>query len=260
MDDARYRREAAFHDAVFAEQGRQRADKFYEITHSSSKAFYRQYLAAHCEGKRVLEYGCGADSHGAFLAARGSRVTSIDLSPVAVSINRNRARSEGGAIPEFCVMNAESLALADNTLDLICGNGILHHLSLDSAYRELARVLKPEGSAIFLEPLGHNPLINLYRKLTPSLRTPDEHPLLATDLARAQDHFSSAGITYFHLTTLAAVPLAGKPGYSAILGALERLDKTLFRNLPGLRKHAWAAAIVLLHPCKRQTAPGCQGV
>jgi len=251
MDQTRYKREAEFHDAVFAEDGRKSTAKFYSITHSSSKAFYRDYLASHCAGKRVLEYGCGADSHSVRIAADGGNVTSIDLSPVAVAINRDGVRTEGGGSASFSIMNAELLAFADSSFDLVCGNGILHHLNLESAYSELARVLKPGGSAIFLEPLGHNPLINLYRKLTPALRTPDEHPLMAVDLAQAQDHFAGTDITYFHLTALAAVPFAGKKGFNTMVSALESFDQTLFRNARWLRKHAWAIAMVLSRPRKK---------
>ena len=34
---------------------------------------------------------------------------------------------------------------------------------------ELSRIIKPNGECIFQEPMGHNPIINLYRKLTPNI-------------------------------------------------------------------------------------------
>ena len=55
--------------------------------------------------------------------------------------------------------------------------------------REIARTLKPGGTALFIEPLGHNPAHQLYRRMTPSMRTADEHPLLQSDLASARRHF-----------------------------------------------------------------------
>lgn len=45
---------------------------------------------------------------------------------------------------------------------------------------------------MFFEPLGHNLLINLYRRLTPELRTEDEHPLVACDLERLVNYFHDA--------------------------------------------------------------------
>jgi len=51
-------------------------------------------------------------------------------------------------------MNAEELKFADDYFDIVCGGAILHHLDLNKALSEIARVLKPDGKAIFVEPLG----------------------------------------------------------------------------------------------------------
>jgi hypothetical protein len=48
------------------------------------------------------------------------------------------------------------------------GNGVLNHLALEGAYREIARVSKPGGKAFFMEPLNQRPLLVLFRKATPS--------------------------------------------------------------------------------------------
>ena len=58
---------------------------------------------------------------------------------------------------------------------------MLHHLDLSKCMLELNRLLRINGSIVFMEPLGTNPLINLYRKLTPNSRTADEHPLTPKD-------------------------------------------------------------------------------
>jgi SAM-dependent methyltransferase len=73
----------------------------------------------------------------------------------------------------FLVMDAESLGFDEGSFDVVVGSGILHHLALRQS-----RVLRPDGCAVFVDPLGHNIFIRLYRKLTPSMRTADEHPLL----------------------------------------------------------------------------------
>ena len=77
----------------------------------------------------------------------------------------------------FRVMDAEQLEFADDSFNLVCGSGVLHHLDLNRAYAEVARVLEPTGIGVFEEPLGHNPAINAYRRRTPEMRTVDEHPL-----------------------------------------------------------------------------------
>ena len=50
-------------------------------------------------------------------------------------------------------------------------------LNFLSVLNEISRILKPNGKLLFIEPLGTNPLINFYRKLTPKSRSKDEHPL-----------------------------------------------------------------------------------
>jgi SAM-dependent methyltransferase len=245
---ARYQREAAFHNRVFDAHDRRAAEGFYSITHSTSKAFYRRYLLEHCANRTVLEYGCGPDGHGLLLARHGAAVTAIDLSPVAIRLNRQESDRKGACGIDFCLMNAEILAFANQSFDLICGMGILHHLDLQRSSSELARVLRPQGSAIFLEPMGLNPAINLYRRLTPKLRTPDEHPLRPADLAELADHFGRCEVTYFHLSSLLASLFRRTPCFRAVLTALEATDRFLFHRLPFLSKYAWTAAIVLAEP------------
>ena len=58
-----------------------------------------------------------------------------------------------------------------------------------------------------MEPLAHNPFINLFRKMTPSLRTDDEHPLRMRDLKLFEEYFSKVDVQYFHLAALCLVPL-----------------------------------------------------
>ncbi len=44
----------------------------------------------------------------------------------------------------------------------VLGKQILHHLDMTQAVPEIARVLRPGGRAVFLEPLIHNPLLEGY--------------------------------------------------------------------------------------------------
>ena len=119
-----------------------------------------------------------------------------------------------------------------------------------SGFRELARVLRPDGAAIFLEPLGHNPFLNLYRRLTSRLRTEDEHPLRWVDLRRAEAWFGAVELRFFNLTTLFAMPLLklSVPGLGSLLPALHATDRALFAAAPFLRRYAWNVALVLRSP------------
>jgi SAM-dependent methyltransferase len=238
----RYERERQFHDATFKHGSRKGVAKYYAADRASRR-FYHARLGATPAGSRVLEYGCGRGSAAFALARRGLAVTGIDLSSEGISHARELADRDRLKI-DFEVMNAEHLYFDDSSFDLVCGSAILHHLDLETAYGEIARVLSPGGRGIFVEPLGHNPVINLYRRATPGLRTVDEHPLRVEEIRSATDHFASVRATFFSLATLAAVPLRSTPVFERALAALEAVDRLLFR-VPVLRHAGWQVVIEL---------------
>lgn len=247
MMDARKMREKAFHDQEYAEEVRwQAVDKYYSIIERRER-FWEDFLRARCPGKRVLEYGCGQGAYTPHLVEFGARVTAIDLSETAMENARAAARAAGVEV-EFRAMDAEALDFPDQTFDVICGNAILHHLDLDRSFSEVARTLKSDGVAIFMEPLGHNPLFNLKRRMTPTLRTPDEHPLVMSDFALARKYFGSVDIHAYHLLSLAAVPFRHVAGFPRLVAILDRLDAALFKWLPFTARHAWYAVAVLGEP------------
>lgn len=189
QEDARKIRERDYHDRAFSENTRDDAGKFYAIANGLKKE-YAHRLGMECAGKRLLEYGCGPGGVSLSLAAAGVQTTGIDISGVAIEKARAAAAERNIGHASYEVMDAEKLAYEDSRYDMICGTSILHHLSLERAFDEIARVLAPGGFALFIEPLGHNPLINLYRKRTPALRTSDEHPLVMGDVKKRRGGFS----------------------------------------------------------------------
>jgi SAM-dependent methyltransferase len=223
-------------------------DAFYAIVRDSRNAFEARLLPG-CAGLRVLEYGCGAGTYSFTLAARGADVTGIDISDVAIEQATAEASRRGLPI-KYVRMDAERLEFSDSTFDLVCGVAILHHLDLDKAFANLARVLRPGGRAVFLEPLGHNPAINLYRRLTPRLRTEDEHPLLMRDLAVGGKYFNVAGHRFFNLSTLMAVPLRHSRVLNPALDMLSGLDRMLFTICPPARRYAWQVVLSFEQPRK----------
>lgn len=241
-------KEQEFHDRIFAENTRQDLDKYYDVT-QRSRDFYGAVLhKAAGPGKRALEFGCGTAGFSVALRQGGAAVTSIDISPVAIVQSRDWTYSKNVRDIRFCTMNAESLAFAGKSFDLVCGTGILHHLQLEQTYAEIARVLRPNGVGAFLEPLGHNPIINLYRKMTPSMRSEDEHPLLMPDLELAKKFFGTVKCEFFHLHSLAAVPLRKSALFSPALRTFDALDKLVFAAVPPLRRWAWITVISLAEP------------
>ncbi len=241
----RLQREKEFHNEAFSSDTREKTKKYYRTT-LESKQFYRDVVSEDVKGKKILEYGCGPGSQAFTLAKRGAEVDAIDISEVAIEQAGEQAEKLGVNI-NFTVMDAESLDFEDDTFDLVCGSGILHHLDLEKCYRELTRVLKPGGKGVFFEPMGYHPIVNAYRKLTPSMRTEDEHPLLIEDIRLAETFFDTVETHYFHLSSFAASFLPGdalKRGASAVLN---KMDTAIFKMAPFLKKYAWIVVLELIN-------------
>ena len=244
MGTSKAAREAEFHDQAFTSNVRERAGKFYAVA-QSSKDFYHKLVGEDCSGKNVLEYGCGTGSQAFTLAERGAQVWGIDISKEGTKLAIEKAATLGvSERTSFKVMDAEALEYPDSSFDIVCGSGILHHLDLEKSIREITRVLKSGGRAVFFEPLGHNPLINIYRRMTPDMRSNDEKPLVVDDLKWIGASFAQVDIRYFHLLSLASVVLRSAPGFDLVRRGLEAIDQTLF-GIPWLRKQAWIVVINL---------------
>ena len=245
----RTEREAEFHDRAFTADVRASTAKFYSVT-VSSKGYYLSRILEDCAGKKVLEYGCGPGGYSRDLARAGAIITGVDISENAVELARQQAiEGKFDDRASFHVMDAEGLELQSDMFDLVCGCGIIHHLDIESGMSEVVRVLKPGGRAVFYEPLGHNPLINLYRQLTPSKRSEDEHPLHWKDIKVLRSRFSDSSFRFFHLLSLLTVPIRSLPGHNILFRLLEGVDRILFW-LPFLQKQAWVVVMQFRNPIK----------
>jgi SAM-dependent methyltransferase len=157
-------------------------------------------------------------------------------------------------------MDAENLEVEDDSFDVIYECGALHHLDLNKAYEELARVLRADGKMICIEALGHNFLVHRYRTRTPYLRTEweVEHILRKKDIELARVFFGRVEILgFFHLASIAAVPFRNLPVFSSILSTLEVIDSLVLR-LPILRWQAWQIVFELSCPKKGRRCIGAR--
>lgn len=242
-------RERRFHNQRFSQQAHDRAalTGYYSINAHLEQAYNTKVLA-HCAGADLLEIGCGTGEVALFWESLGARVTAIDISDEGIARAQQTAAERGGRV-RFLRMDAADLGeLPPASFDVVTGISILHHLELERAFRSLARVLRPNGRAFFIEPLGHNPVINLFRRLTPALRSADEHPLRLPELKAARHYFADVQSSHFHLLTLLAVPFRRTPWFSRLLGFLHRSDQALFRAVPWVRRWSWIVILELGSP------------
>jgi ubiquinone/menaquinone biosynthesis C-methylase UbiE len=216
--------------------------KFYNLL-EEAKQNYRNILRQNCQQVKMLELGCGRAKTLFYLVQHEAIVTGIDISDKVILANKIEAKRRNLNI-DFAVMDAESLAFNDNSFDIVYGSTILHHLDVEKAYKEMTRVLKPEGKAIFLEPLGHNPFINLFRRFTPHLRTKNEHPLIKKDLELVKTYFNNVSLEFYVFTPLLVFFIP------SLAFKLNKFDKHIFKILPKSRYLAWQCIIKLSKPVK----------
>ena len=98
-------------------------------------------------GARLLEVGCGMGTDLLQFARGGAHCTGIDLTPRSIAITRQRFALYEQPV-DLLIGDGERLPFANDTLDVVYSNGVLHHTpDTAGAIRELHRVLKPDGTA-----------------------------------------------------------------------------------------------------------------
>ncbi|MEM8556461.1 MAG: class I SAM-dependent methyltransferase [Bacteroidota bacterium] len=211
------------------------------------------YLA-NLEGRHALDFGCGRGERSLTMLGHGATVDGIDISKNYIA-EAEQAALAAGYDPghfRFVVGDAHMLPYDDGVFDLVVGDGILHHLDLDVALGEVHRVLKPGGRALFKEPLLDNPLLKLFRSLTPQARTEDERPLSAVDLVRIEDsarwNVESSYCGLFSAPTAVATSLLLRPfPENVFLKAADRAERALANRRSLHAKHQY----VLLNLVRR---------
>lgn len=220
--------------------------KYYSIT-SESESYYFDWIKARCGGKKALDYCCGNGEHAIFMAKNGAEAIGIDISPEGIRNCKLNAEREGlGDLVEFRVMDGENMDFDSNTFDVIVVYGALHHLCFEHAMKELCRVIKPDGEIICIESLRHNPIIHLYRRLTPHLRSEWEidHILTINQINKANSYFEEVNINYYHLFSLLAVSFRKTVMFRYVLKYLNILDRYALKY-PFIGRYAWMAVFTL---------------
>ncbi len=200
--------------------------KFYSVVRRS-RAYIEEWLQTQCRNKKILDYGCGDGMLTVWLAKNGADATGIDISGVSFEEAKKAAASNGvESQVHFYEMDCEELKFPNHSFELIVETGVLHHLALERAFAEMARVLKQEGAIICAEALADNPLIQAYRRKTPQWRTEWEvdHILRVRDLEVAKRYFKSIHVEFFHLFTLLATPFRNSSLFKPLLTALEAIE------------------------------------
>jgi SAM-dependent methyltransferase len=102
------------------------------------------------KGKRLLEVGCGVGIDLVRFAKHGAIVTGVDLAEMSVDLAKKNFAHQRVA-GDIRKMDGEHLQFPDESFDAAYAHGVLQY-TRDPAemIREIHRVLKPGGEAIFM--------------------------------------------------------------------------------------------------------------
>jgi ubiquinone/menaquinone biosynthesis C-methylase UbiE len=208
---------------------------------------YAYHQLGDVAGQRIVDFGCGSGANSVLLANRGAHVWGIDISEDLLRLARRRlavSGREGGAT--FIAGSAHDMPFPDNSIDVVFGIAILHHLDLDLVSREVRRVLKPGGRAIFQEPVRNSAVVRFVRSLIP-YRAPDispyERPLTDAELKRFAAGFRKWSVRAFALPHVQVGQLL--PGVKNHWRTLYEMDKKVLRRAPWLARYASIRVISL---------------
>jgi ubiquinone/menaquinone biosynthesis C-methylase UbiE len=216
-----------------------------DLAHYASRYAWRRHLfgfLGSVNGKVLLDIACGYSMTPVMFALAGATVHAIDVAPKTLALVEHVAACKGVAERiQIHVGPAEELPFDDASFDLLYGGAALHHLQLDRAGRELARVLKPGGRGGFQDPLGHNLLLEFtrdylsYRGKHPSKGT--DRPLRMHEVQAFGRHFTTATYHGFELFSMVAKALRLKRA-SRLRHKLEATDDAMLARVPLLQRYA----------------------
>lgn len=117
---------------------------------------------ARLAGKQVLDVGCGGGILSESMAARGARVTAIDMAEAPLAVARLH-RHESGVEVEYLHSTAEALAAERPAqFDVVTCLEMLEHVPEPaSVVQACARLVKP-GGHVFFSTINRNPKSYLF--------------------------------------------------------------------------------------------------
>ncbi|MBI3448317.1 MAG: class I SAM-dependent methyltransferase [Acidobacteria bacterium] len=202
MKPSAHKDEAEFHDAWASDLKPEDVpvrESFEAATSPENRRILR-WLGP-LQGLKLLDIGCGAGESAVYFSLMGADVTAIDISPGMIAL-AGRTASLHGVAPNLMVMPADDMTFPDATFDVVYGANVLHHVDKVRCLDHVARVLKPGGRGAFVDPLAHNPVINLYRWMASAVRSEDETPLRMADLEIFRERFRQVEHAEFWLFSL----------------------------------------------------------
>ena len=217
-------------------------------TNSAVRNYINSWLMRNVKEKVVLDLACGSGEITKQIHKFGAKISiGTDLAPITIENNKSHRTSAQKNI-FFILDDAEKMTIPNDTIDIVICSGMLHHVVLEKAISEINRVLKPGGQVFAIEALKHNPIFNLYRKMTPGARTHWEsaHILGIQEAKIINKIIPVKKIKYWQLFSILAIFFPKKIRGITLL-FLNYIDRIIL-SIPYINRMAWIFTIELEKP------------
>ena len=206
-------------------------------------------------GMKILDVGCGFGDLSILLADMGAEVYGLDFTRSMVTVARARACEFA---PQVCfvVGDAQLTPFGPEEFDAVVAMRAVHHFpDIPGFLREVRRVLKPGGKAVFIEPQKANPIVELNRRIfRPEQHSEHEHALTTKDIDAVRTIFPKNRTDVFYLVSPAAFVfdrvLKNRKLFEKSYKGLQRMEAAM-RRLSMLNRFYWQVLIVTEKECAR---------
>jgi ubiquinone/menaquinone biosynthesis C-methylase UbiE len=260
---SKFKKEEKFHDgwAHSMDLNELMVDESFEACTSPENKYILKKLG-NLHGKKVLELGCGAGEASVYFAKKGAIATATDISGGMLVVVKKLAKIHNVSV-RTVKCRSDKIPFPDASFDIVYAANLLHHVKHESTLKESYRILKKGGIFVSYDPLAHNPLINIYRRIATKVRTEDETPLKIKDLRGFRKIFSKVEYNTFWFFTLwifirfyliEKVDPNEERYWKKILvehkrlkktyDRLEKLDRVLFKILPFMKRYCWNIVVI----------------
>lgn len=227
-------------------------DLFLRHAHLYFESKIMGFLKDYSGTANLLDYGCGNGEKSIKYGSARCIVKGIDISELSIT-EANRNKNE---YCEYLIMDCEKTEFETSYFDVILDYGTFSSINTNIAFQEIIRILKPNGSLISIETFGHNPLINLKRKINvlrgKRTKWASDHIMKKNDWINLARSFQFVHIKYFGSVSYMFIPLIiliPEKVKSKFLNIIYKFDEYV-SNLSFMNKLSFKTVVVLKNPLK----------
>lgn len=134
-------------------------DDGYKLKVDDIKLFLEKYKS----NGYILDIGSNTSGESENLYHFGHKMVATDINEIALSYSKIRSKNFRNEQMDYFVIDAHNMPFQNETFDKIVAYEVLHHMEkIDTALKEMFKVLKSGGYLFTVEPYAYNP----YRRLS----------------------------------------------------------------------------------------------